>query len=291
MKARHLIHVGYPKAGSTYLQRWFAAHPRIAFHPGGIAGFQTTFHLASAAAEERLPEWHVTSCEDLLMPHPRSVPLDVDYARLDRDTVAQRQAAACRILADLFPAAHILIVARGFRSMILSSYSEYIRTGGSADLEALASQSTAQHPWHYDRAIAAYREAFGGRVTVLPYELLAEDPRRFRAEIERAMDLPPFAYPEVRPNPSLSGAEMRWYPRIARAVASLPGGRRTYAVYVRAAFANRLRRPIALLDRLFPAPPVSEGLVGDALLAEFRGAAASLADEPLFRRYAAEYLF
>ena len=175
--------------------------------------------------------------------------------------------------------------------MILSSYSQYVRTGGKAALEDLIRQSTEQRPWQYDRAVASFREAFAGRVTVLPYELLIEDPQRFLAEIEGLMDLAPFAFPETRPNPSLSGAEMRWYPRIARVVDRLPGGRWTYDAFVRAAFSNRLRRPIALLDRAFPAPPVNADLVTDAALANFKGAAASLAKERLFRPYAAEYLF
>ena len=27
--SKHFIHIGYPKAGSTYLQEWFKAHPQL----------------------------------------------------------------------------------------------------------------------------------------------------------------------------------------------------------------------------------------------------------------------
>ena len=35
----HLIHIGYAKAGSSFLRSWFAQHPQLAYAEGGIAGF------------------------------------------------------------------------------------------------------------------------------------------------------------------------------------------------------------------------------------------------------------
>jgi hypothetical protein len=48
--SRHLVHIGYPKAGSTYLQRWFASHPQLAYREGGIAGFPNVYALARDGA-------------------------------------------------------------------------------------------------------------------------------------------------------------------------------------------------------------------------------------------------
>jgi hypothetical protein len=39
LDADHLIHIGYPKAGSTFLQESFASHPELAYRKGAIAGF------------------------------------------------------------------------------------------------------------------------------------------------------------------------------------------------------------------------------------------------------------
>jgi hypothetical protein len=37
--SRHLIHIGYAKAGSKFLQRWFEAHPDLAYRTAGLGGF------------------------------------------------------------------------------------------------------------------------------------------------------------------------------------------------------------------------------------------------------------
>ena len=42
----HLIHIGFPKAASTFLQHWFDRHPEIAYRPGGLAGMHTVYDLS-----------------------------------------------------------------------------------------------------------------------------------------------------------------------------------------------------------------------------------------------------
>ncbi|MGH2941655.1 MAG: hypothetical protein ACRDLN_02605 [Solirubrobacteraceae bacterium] len=39
----HLIHIGVPEAGSTFLQRWFATPPKLGYVEGGPAGFATVY--------------------------------------------------------------------------------------------------------------------------------------------------------------------------------------------------------------------------------------------------------
>ena len=160
----HLIHIGYAKAGSTFLQNWFAQHPQLAYAPGGMAGFPDVYALArKAASQDGRPLYRVTSSEGLATPHPDVGSLAPDYQNMELGPLAGARAEACKLLAALFPTAHVLIVTRGFRSMILSSYSQYVRSGGADSLEWLcgAAGKAGADSWNYDFLIGLYRKAFG----------------------------------------------------------------------------------------------------------------------------------
>src|SRR5262249_13996826 len=65
----HLIHIGYAKAGSTFLRSWFAQHPQLAYAPGGIAGFRDVYSMVEASASPGLqPLYRVTSAEAFATP-------------------------------------------------------------------------------------------------------------------------------------------------------------------------------------------------------------------------------
>lgn len=294
----HLLHIGYAKTATNFLRAWFAAHPQIGFVHGGIAGFANVHELSRLTGPGRPePRWRVTSSEVLATPHPEVGGERATYDRARRAALPAEQGEICDRLAGLFPGAAVLVVTRGFRSMILSSYSQYVRTGGADDLEALIADAQDGAAWHYDRLIALYRAAFGAdRVILLPWELLRDDPAAFAGAIEARLGLDPGPpLPGRRYNPSLSPVELRWYPRLTRAILALPVGararKRLFEAHARATFRNRLRRPIALLQRLRPAPPVTAELIPDALVERFRGQADLLRCEPLFTPYSADYLF
>ena len=303
----HLIHIGYPKAGSKFLQRWFAEHPQLAFEDGGIAGFRNVYAIIRGGGAPR-PGVHyrVTSYEGLVAPQASAGEDFVDYASSRDDDMPASQSKLCAALAELFPNARILIVTRGFRAMILSSYSQYVRSGGDADLDDLVAAALTDHapgfdallrlnPWNYDHVIDIYSRAFGpGNVIVVPYELLRDDAGAFTNCIEERLGLTHFPALGGRLNRSLSGAEMYWYPRLARLIRRLPIGTRlrrgALRLHVRAAMADRLRGPIALLGRWKKASAVSSSAVTDELLATFRGNAERLRGNPLYAPYACDYL-
>lgn len=298
----HLIHIGYAKAGSNFLRSWFAQHPQLAYAPGGIAGFPDVYSLVRAGGSPGAqPLYSVTSAEALATPHASFGQIAVDYGQIQRDSMADAQTRTCELLAALFPTAHILIVTRGFRSMVLSSYSQYVRTGGDASLAMLCAAAGSPEaanlaPWNYNFLIGLYRSAFGdGQVIVLPYELLRDNAAAFLGEIAKRLGLAEIGVPAGRPNPSLSPVELAWYPRLARRVRTLPLGARArgaaWQLYVRAALTNRLRLPIALLQRLRPVDPVSDAPLTPELMEGFHGFASSLREEPLYRAYARDYLF
>jgi hypothetical protein len=295
----HLIHVGYPKAGSHFVQKWFTMHPQVAFVRNGFAGFRdlNDFARQSATGADAL-RWRVTSSETLSSPHPETGRLAPDRDR--SGPVPEAQARACEMLAGMFPAATILLLTRGFRSVMLSGYSQYIRSGGEEDFYSLrpgaaVPQRGAAHSWDYDYILGLYRAAFGGRVIVLPYELLRDDAEAFAGELSRRLGIEPLAPPPGRQHPSLSPVEMRWYPRFTRTLRRLPlparVRERIFASYVRSLRKGRLRTAVTVLQRGFPAEPVTDAMITDEMVELFRGRADSLAGEPHFAPYAKEYLF
>jgi hypothetical protein len=297
----HLIHIGFAKAASKFLQNWFAQHPQLAYAHGGVAGFRTVYAIAREEASGRTrPLYCVTSYEGLATPHTSAEQIEVDYDAMQRNSMQDAQIRVCDLLASLFPNAHILIVTRGFRSMMLSSYSQYVRSGGLKSLADLCASTDlagdGRSPLNYDFIIGLYRRAFGvAKVIVLPYELLRDDPAAFLGEITRRLGLSAVGVPPGRPNPSLTPTELAWYPRLGRRLRALPlgerGRRAARQFYVHAAFTNRLRRPIVLLQWLRPVPPVDDAPLTPELMQNVRGLASSLRDEPLYRPYSRDYFF
>ncbi|QAY79233.1 hypothetical protein [Sphingosinicella sp. BN140058] len=296
----HLIHIGYAKAGSHFVRHWFRAHPQLDFMHSGIAGFRNVFDLARRSVEpSRDVRWRVTSAEELASPRPnlREIVFDRDWG----GPIPEAQARARDILAELFPGATILLLTRGFRTLLLSGYSEYVREGGDRDfLDMLArgngsGDQRGEHAWNYDYLIGLYRAAFGERVIVLPYELLSADSSAFLRVLEARLGVDRFELPTERLYPSLSPVELCWYPRITRVVRRLPLRGRVrdalYRRYVRGVTRNAWARPIGVLQRLFPRTPVTDSLISDANVEFFRGRADSLRHDPVYAPYAQEYLF
>ncbi|HYK04893.1 MAG TPA: hypothetical protein VE974_24275 [Thermoanaerobaculia bacterium] len=285
----HLIHVGFPKTGSNFLRHWFREHPQLAYAEGGIAGYHGVYEIAREGVAPR-PEvrYRVTSSEEFTAPHRDT---GKEHYRLeDPFDPAVAQAHVCALLAALFPRAHVLIVTRGFRSMIFSSYSQYIRSGAGVPLEEFVTDPLLDRPWDYDRVIGMYRGAFGAeQVLVMPYELLRDDVDRFVRTLEERLGLAHFVAATGRVNTALSPAEMYWYPRLTRLVQRLPIGSRLKRIYLRGIFRNRFRPAIALLQRMRPGTPVTEDAIPEPLIAAYRDKARTLREDPLYTPYAREY--
>jgi hypothetical protein len=297
---RHLIHVGYPKAGTHFLQRWFAANPHILYAHGGLAGYRSVYDLADAAAlpaADPAPAWRITSSETLVAPleylSTRRVGAPHEHAS------AEAQAAACETLASIYPDAHILIVTRGFRAMLFSSYSQAVRAGGDMPFSLLQNARAedswkGEHAWNYDHLVSLYREAFNGRVILLPYELLRDDPAAFVNELSAALSIPPFAGDSGRVYESLSPAELAWLPGIARLVhrAPLPQGakQKLFDAYKKRIGGRALRSLARTLQKLSPRPGPSADMIPEDVVSFFRGHARSFAALPLYQPYRDEYL-
>lgn len=184
-----LIHVGFPKTGSTWLQRRLFSDPESGFSAPWslpthelIDEFATVYSYCFDPSEarrkfearaERVPAGHVP-----VLSHEVLTGNSVDGTAWGRE-VAQR-------LALSFPEAFVLICIREQRSALLSSYGEYIRGGGQKSVEDYLGVRTMRagfrppcrlELFEYHHIIAHYQSLFGKeRLLVLPFEELRRDP-------------------------------------------------------------------------------------------------------------------
>jgi hypothetical protein len=300
----HLLHVGFPKAGSTTLQAWFAEHPQLAFSVNGLAGFYAARDIVEEAIRfPPAPLWRVTSLEGFTTP-PSIAGASEELAALPPGSWGEARARACAILADVFPDSTVLIVTRGFRAAMFSGYSQYVRRAETLAFAELvgsfAGRALLQGADHYDYdgTVRLYRDTFGtDRVIVLPFELLRDDSAAFAAILVERLGLDAARTPPMRwLNEALTPAELAWVPAISRWVqtAATPLGRRlgghllgTYTAHIGGRKVGALVRAMQrVAPREGPTPVDVPNEVVDAC----RGRAAELGRLPVYAPYAAEYL-
>lgn len=219
MKPRFLIHVGYHKTGTTWLQRQvfsdemshFRLIPRHLIDEALIAPNPFEFH--DSRAEDLIHQEMEISLESGRVPV-------LSHESLSGDPL--RGGLRAKDLADnvfrAFSDARILIVIREQRSLLLSIYKEYLRRTGVLPVKRLFRPRTiaetrigGERPrldyFAFHHFIEYYQQLFGTeRVLVLPYELLQSDPMRFMREIAEFMDLPPPPrIPSTRENVAIPG--------------------------------------------------------------------------------------
>lgn len=192
-----LLHVGFHKTGSTWLQNHLFADPRRFAMPATprhrlvedlVVPDPLAFDPAGAAAAYAAPlaDAHAAGLT-LVLSHERLSGYPSSGGR-DRVTIAERLAAA-------FPQARVLIVIREQRALIGSMYRQHITDGGVESLGRFLDTpepSLCRKPsfttdfYAFDRLVALYHRLFGeDRVLVLPVEHLARDPQGFADAIAR----------------------------------------------------------------------------------------------------------
>lgn len=297
----HLIHVGYPKAASTFLQAWFESHPQLAYAPGGLGGFHNVYELTDPP--EPTNTYYVTSCEAIAAP-PATKGRPIFERRRSGDLpvrpIKRAQADVCTVLSRLFPGSRILIITRGFKAMIMSSYSQYVRAGGQRHLRGMCEELGSllereeHHYFDFDYFVGLYGEAFGEEnLVVLPFELLRDDKATFISTLEERLGLTHHEVEIDVLNPSLSPAELYWYPVISRMMSTVISGvgrGRGYGRYTRKTMKNELAPLIRVLHRLAPQRTITERDLLPEILEHCRGRAERLEKYPEFAPYTADYL-
>jgi Sulfotransferase family len=225
-----LIHIGYHKTGSSWLQRHLFSRKagagftafdkgrdgpinRLIVTPNALDFDPHATHSGFMALADRATAKGLTPVvsSERLSGHPLT-------GGRDSKELAER-------LAVVFPDGLVLIVIREQREMLLSTYRQYVKAGGAWSLPQFLdppvdtrTRVPLSDPIHfaYHRLIRTYHRLFGDdRVLVLPYELLRADPGRFVTAIARfaGATLPPGfvdSLPvDARPNLSPSRAATR----------------------------------------------------------------------------------
>lgn len=301
MNSRVLIHVGLHKTGTTWLQRWMAAHPSIAYKLDSFGGVQRPIDICRTAMAEE-PRWYAISDENLtggrVWPEGYSYLL-LRHAGLHKQPtgIPEHRSRVADQLHAMFPQATILITTRGFAGAIRSSYSQVVRLGGDQTFEEyLESYSTYILDWlDLNAVIETYRSRFEN-VLILPYEVLSEDEARYESLLQEYLDLPPTPLPLGRVYPSLTARQLVAYRRFSRfwlsPVIKRLSWHRASTLYLAYA-AWIVDRPWCDgLIQLVHAPgrrhPTIK--VPAYMLECFRGKASLLATDPLYAPYKADYL-
>lgn len=188
-----LLHIGYHKTGTTWLQQYlFSSRAHGFISPLSTAEMMDRIVLphpldfsaseCREGIERRLGE--ITS--DGLTPvlsnerfsgHPHS-------GGYDSKVLADR-------LKEMFPTARVFMCIREQEQAILSSYNQYIRTGGAISIASylnVAERSRVPlfdfRHFMYHRLIGYYQSIFGKQnVLVLPFRLFTQDTSRYVSSI------------------------------------------------------------------------------------------------------------
>ena len=298
----HLIHIGYPKAGSTFMQAWFRQHPQLCFSDCGLGSFYNVFEMARRAAQENGAafEYFVTSFEGLSTPANLAGELPIEFGSrsfFEMHPFNVAQARVCEYLKSLYPNGKILIVTRGFKGFLLSLYSQYTKCGGVLDLLEMCKGVLEIDILNFDYLIRLYEDAFGKEnLIVMPYELLRDDQNKFFAVIEERLNLQHFESNIGRLNESLSSEELYWYPKISSRVSKFAqrfgqnGYAKIYHWYISKTIKNKFQKVIKLLSRWKPDRKVSAFDFPDEVLSYCKGKATILRDNPLYAPYLKDYL-
>jgi sulfotransferase family protein len=191
-----LVHIGYHKTGTNWLQEEVFADPSTGYR---WLGKRPLSHPVHRLVRDRPLEFDAGALREEFEPMLRSaedaglLPV-VSFPRLSGHAFSggyDSQELADR-LAAVFPEARVLIVIREQRSMIVSAYKQYVPAGGVCTVERFiaADPESRRVPrfdfghFAYDRLIRYYQSLFGREsVLVLPYEQFVRDGRSFVAAI------------------------------------------------------------------------------------------------------------
>jgi hypothetical protein len=194
-KLSPLIHVGYAKTGSTWLQRSVFSKADLGFLSVPLLEVLENFVFTDIADGEVEKVFHNlgshlerAAAEGLVLVLSHEVLVgDQTQGRYWGRLVGKR-------LHTVFPRGKVLMVLREQRSMLVSSYRQHIRVGGHSSLSQFMNREPGFDAYcrpeflEYDHMITYYQEQFGkDQVLALPYELMRSDlPDFYRRVLEFA---------------------------------------------------------------------------------------------------------
>lgn len=216
---RPLLHIGYHKTGTTWLQKRVFPDESAGFSYVGdpravLRNFfpPNPFDFDPAVARRRF-RGRVDAAE------ARGLVPVISHERISGSPYAgghDSRTTADR-LGVVFPKARVLVTVREQADMILSVYKQYVQWGGAASLPKFLSPPPGvnrlpvfRHAFYeYHHLIGYYRDLFGDEnVLVLPYELLRSRPGEFLESIDDFLGIPAAEPVLDRANVSLSALSL-----------------------------------------------------------------------------------
>lgn len=289
-----LLHIGFPKAGATYLHQWFNDNPAMFYKGKSIAGFSNTWELAAYAEnEQNRHECFVLGCEDLSLWKGE---MDISTLEGKNDfNIKGYQTRLADLLYSLFPHAVVLISTRGYEAMLLSLYKQNISIGGIYDLNGFLKkmQETLAGFYDYNFTIGLYRQRFGANALVLPIELLKDDTVKYISTIEGALGITPSPVSTSILNSSLSDELIYTYLKVSQTIyAALkllpdPINKIIYRRYAEMLAASKPHWTMNFLKHIIHGD--MELTIPDETLDLFKKNGSVLINEPLYQNYRKEY--
>lgn len=293
-----LLHIGYIKSGSTYLQHWFEKHPAMLYKYNALGGFSNTEDLSwYAQREEPMHECYVISSE-LLSVWPGNADVVGMRSGIQGYDVKQYQQKLCDMLHALYPTGKVLIVTRGYTTLFSSMYAQYVFNGGTYNFQEFFKSMTGSTPhlFDYSHIVRLYRERFGkSNVIVLPYELLRDNPEGFTATVERELEIQhTFTFTKEKINAMRSKKVLKAHLTVSnmlyKAVQPLPYKARkmVYGLYMKQNYAGKLKWVFNVVAKVQNKEIDLGDVSGQVHI--FEGRAELLRTESLYQPYLKEYL-
>jgi hypothetical protein len=212
-----LLHIGYPKTGTTFLQkRVFASKDKGFVGPWTLWTGEAVEHFVLTHprrfAPERVREAFRAACAAEAEGNGAGLVPVISHEHLCGNLVHMRHCVGFEVadrLRATFPEAHVLITIREQRSMLRSLYGQYIKEDGEWPIEMFLGNGDTPPGFapicrldylEYDLLVSHYIELFGrDRVLVLPFEELRRDSVQFEQRVhdfagtgvQAAAQLPP----------------------------------------------------------------------------------------------------
>ena len=203
--SRLCLHVGYQKTGSTWLRQHLFNNSALGFS-APFTRYQMLEQIVYPHAFDFDPALcHAYFDDGIMNASGDDLCPVLSLERLSGNPVSggyDSKELADR-LANTFPDAKVMIVIREQKSMILSSYKEYIKSGGPSSLLGYLDPPPPKRipyfdfdHYKYHRLIRYYFQLFGrSHVIVLPFEMFNSSPLEF---LNRFVC---FVYPQREPSP------------------------------------------------------------------------------------------
>lgn len=222
MSGSYLIHIGYAKTATTWLQTHYFTRSDAGFAfiretkrtvPGGLGGKSPAryimekplFHYDPAAVRREIDALFAAD-----LAAGRTVVISSEQLSGSPPAGGWPASEFAWRLAATFPEARILVVVREQQAMIRSCYMQYLRGGGTMGLKGyLAGPKDDQvpqpdlHYFRYDALLRHYLSLFPReQVLCLPYELFRDRPAEFLSALDGFTGVPPLQEPPLghRPN-------------------------------------------------------------------------------------------